>query len=571
MSDTDSDDDDLNRAIALSLQDTSNHEVIDLLSDDEHNPVADGLHESAKNVYGEPDGVSKEPHMKGPTDIRRPEKRAAQMFENSSLKPQISHPGRAYASRTSTSPSGPSGLLGLDRRRMEEERLARARKRKISISPPPPMRNTTGFQSHSAPSTTNHEPLGQPVIKRTKVLPNRSPPLSKMEWNSDQHSKSGLMQPDIRLLVPSPMESRGSGPGDFDQVFLHSTGVDALSNKIQKPAKIQVMSYKQQMDLLTPGIHFPSGVVKKTWAYGCPRKDDIKIEEVLQKDDLELAVLSAFQWNEDWIMRKLDLRKTKIICVVQAEGEAQKANIRANVPPMISFCFPSMAGQINCMHSKLQLLFHPSHLRIAIPTANLTPYDWGEDGGIMENTTFVIDLPRHSNGQKTTSLDITGFGRELCYFLKAMGMEEGVMENVMNFDFSRTKQLAFIHSIGGSHFGPDWKRTGYCGLGSAIRELGLSTKDALNMDFVSASIGSLNHDFIKSIYLAAQGDDGTIELNWRTAKSPKSILPKAQQRNDYEMLVAKEVERGFRIYFPSRDTVVHSKGGVGVSSPFMDI
>lgn len=44
-----------------------------------------------------------------------------------------------------------------------------------------------------------------------------------------------------------------------------------------------------------------------------------------------------------------------------------------------------MAGNVNCMHSKLQLLFHPTHLRIVVPSANLVPYDWGEGGGIMEN------------------------------------------------------------------------------------------------------------------------------------------------------------------------------------------
>jgi hypothetical protein len=39
--------------------------------------------------------------------------------------------------------------------------------------------------------------------------------------------------------------------------------------------------------------------------YGCPRQgDDIKIEEVLQKNDLELAVLSAFQVDPD--VRALD-------------------------------------------------------------------------------------------------------------------------------------------------------------------------------------------------------------------------------------------------------------------------
>ena len=42
------------------------------------------------------------------------------------------------------------------------------------------------------------------------------------------------------------------------------------------------------------GLRFPQGVVKRTWASGFPRTaDDISIEEVLQKADLELAVISS--------------------------------------------------------------------------------------------------------------------------------------------------------------------------------------------------------------------------------------------------------------------------------------
>jgi hypothetical protein len=31
--------------------------------------------------------------------------------------------------------------------------------------------------------------------------------------------------------------------------------------------------------------------------------------------------LSAFQWDEDWILSKLNLRQTKVVCVVQADSE----------------------------------------------------------------------------------------------------------------------------------------------------------------------------------------------------------------------------------------------------------
>jgi hypothetical protein len=78
--------------------------------------------------------------------------------------------------------------------------------------------------------------------------------------------------------------------------------------------------------LTTPTIRltFPRGVVKKTWAFGQPRQgDDIKIEEVLQKHQLELAVLSSYQWDEEWLLSKIDLARTKLILVAFAVDDAQ--------------------------------------------------------------------------------------------------------------------------------------------------------------------------------------------------------------------------------------------------------
>lgn len=45
------------------------------------------------------------------------------------------------------------------------------------------------------------------------------------------------------------------------------------------------------------------------------------------------------------------------------------------------------------MHSKLQLLKFPGHLRIVVPTGNLVPYDWGE-AGTLENVSVLFLGPR---------------------------------------------------------------------------------------------------------------------------------------------------------------------------------
>ncbi|KAL8788980.1 MAG: hypothetical protein Q9213_001389 [Squamulea squamosa] len=382
--------------------------------------------------------------------------------------------------------SGPMlSMLGLDRKAMEEERLAR--KRKASISPPP-NRKTSKLS-------------GREVDKRTNSA------------------------------IP--------------------THVGASANSVP----------------WTPFGKLPyvNGAVKKTWALGHPRDNDIKLEEVLQKEDLTLAVLSSFQWDVEWILGKIDMKTTQLVFIMQAETDEIQAQYRneTTAMPNLRLCFPSMEGQINCMHSKLMLLSYPTHLRVVVPTANLVPYDWGETG-VMENSVFLIDLPRLPiDGTTATAQQMTGFGKDLVYFLQAIGLEQSIINSVHHFDLSTTKGLAFVHTIGGAHSGDDdsWRRTGYCGLGRAISRLGLASQDPLNIDYITSSVGSLTTEFLTTLYLAAQGDEGLTEYNWRT--TPASRKSKLVDRNmkAAQQLAQKHMGEGFRIYFPSSETVRASTGG----------
>ena len=253
---------------------------------------------------------------------------------------------------------------------------------------------------------------------------------------------------------------------------------------------------------------------------------------------------------------------------MQAKDEATKQQYRRETASMsnLRLCFPSMDGQVNCMHSKLMLLSHPGYLRVAVPTANLVTYDWGESGE-MENMVFLIDLPRLPGSRRTTKDPLTFFGRELIYFLEAMGLERSIIESVYNFDFTATKDIAFVHTIGGTHSGEGdpWRRTGYCGLGRAIDELHLATNEALHIDFVTSSVGSLNIDFLASLYLAARGDDGFMEYQRRNpatgkARSKAGTLVTKQASANQKKL-EDEVRENFHIYFPTHDTVKNSKAG----------
>ncbi|KAI0458339.1 tyrosyl-DNA phosphodiesterase-domain-containing protein [Xylaria acuta] len=438
-------------AIALSLQDhntpvppSTGQKPIELDSDGNED-------DDLENGPRGPPTPKKSTHLL-PGDVVK----AASATSRPLLLPQATSQG--------VQPSGVAGL-GLDRKKMEEERLARAAKRKAP-------HDDEITESRLQRTKTNIQPDSAPLSRTAQASTNAQPPL----------------------------------------------------------------------------LPYPKGTVKKTWVTGYPRQDDIRIEEILQKEQLELAVLSSFQWDDEWLLSKIDIKKTKMVCIAFASSEAQKEEMRANVPrDRIRFCFPPMmpAGS---MHSKLQLLKFPNYLRVVIPTGNLVPYDWGETG-VMENMVFLIDLPM----AKEPENQLTMFGKELCYFLKSSGLDESLVNSLLKYDFSKTNRYRFVHTIGQSHVGEEWQRTGYCGLGRAVKSLGLAATSKVELDFVVASLGAVNTDLVSALYNAAQGDNGMKDYEKRTAGGGKK---KTTQKTELSYHPS-----DFRIYFPSHETVSRSRGG----------
>lgn len=71
-----------------------------------------------------------------------------------------------------------------------------------------------------------------------------------------------------------------------------------------------------------PELRFPKPVVKRTWAFGQNRtSEDVKIEEIFQKSDLQLAILSSFVWDENWLLSKVDIKKTKLMLIAYAPDD----------------------------------------------------------------------------------------------------------------------------------------------------------------------------------------------------------------------------------------------------------
>jgi hypothetical protein len=67
-------------------------------------------------------------------------------------------------------------------------------------------------------------------------------------------------------------------------------------------------------------------------------------------------------------------------------------------------------------------------------------------------------------------------------------------------------------------------------------------------------------DEVKADSIRPAGDDGLKEYEWRTSRPTKSKAETSVERK-----LSENLKSCFRIYFPSRETVAKSKGGLGVS------
>ncbi len=100
-------------------------------------------------------------------------------------------------------------------------------------------------------------------------------------------------------------------------------------------------------------LQYPTGIVKRTWAFGFERSgDDVKLEEVLEPGTLRTAVLSAFQWDADWVLSKLKLPPnggiTKVILVMQAKEDSLRRQMieqTKDASYYLRLCFPRMVSR----------------------------------------------------------------------------------------------------------------------------------------------------------------------------------------------------------------------------------
>lgn len=168
---------------------------------------------------------------------------------------------------------------------------------------PTPMQSQARSQSSSQPQSQ----FGSMMLDRRAMEQERLSRLAKRQRSAADDDDDDVVE------VPPPKKQATRAPAGGNIKTLGAlTSASASTNRAG------------QSSSSNSNVPYPNPTVKRTWLRGTTRRgDEITIEEVFQKDKLELAVLSSFQWDEEWMLSKLDYTRTKILLLAFARDEAQ--------------------------------------------------------------------------------------------------------------------------------------------------------------------------------------------------------------------------------------------------------
>lgn len=204
--------------------------------------------------------------------------------------------GAKIAGPAMSSPQEEMPQFGLNGDYDEEDALAAAIAMSLeqpNQSPPPPQSATTNATEEQAtPASLPTEPnsFGSLALDRRKM---------EAERLARQRKRSAVEAG----LETSPSRHRPTPPALSASRLSHASAVAGTTR--------------------TSSLPFSKGAVKRTWALGQPQTEqDIKIEDILMRNELELAVISSFQWDDTWLLSKIDISRTKLILVAFANDEA---------------------------------------------------------------------------------------------------------------------------------------------------------------------------------------------------------------------------------------------------------
>ncbi|EIW76911.1 phospholipase D nuclease [Coniophora puteana RWD-64-598 SS2] len=472
-------DEDLARAIALSLQDQANKpkaqpevHVIDDSSDDDEITILD-----------------EDPQFS--RDLKRAMKQSKAEAETSA---STSRNATSPAPPAPQAPGAPSGFIS-ERAKMEQERLARLKR----------------LRGDSVTDTTSADQGDQiPVMKRQRVSPSRA----YAGNNRAAHSVSAFASSS-------------------------SSGVDEAGGKGGGKEK----GKEKERDVPTIDRTFWDGELRPTAnRHAEPRADGratFRLSEVIgHKSNIEFAILSSFSTSISWIYEFFDPH-TPVIFVAQPDSSGNAA--LKNVLPNWLMTTPFLRNGYGCQHMKFMLLFYKDgRLRVVISTANLIDYDWRDIENavwLQDVPRRPSPIPHDPKAKDDFPSIMQNVLRSVNVRPALANMLANDHPNLplqtiadlrTHWDFSKVK-VKLVPSIAGKHEGwPAVVQSGHPRLMKAVRDMGLRTGKGkaakeLVVECQGSSIGTYTTQWLNEFHHSARGESAE---DWLDApRSRRTKLP----------------------------------------------
>ncbi|KAI8074463.1 tyrosyl-DNA phosphodiesterase-domain-containing protein [Gongronella butleri] len=275
------------------------------------------------------------------------------------------------------------------------------------------------------------------------------------------------------------------------------------------------------------------GTIKLTHVRGFSGPTFIRIEDIVQKDHLRRACITAYVYSKDFIHAQYG----DIQLVLVTHGKpAQKIPLDTSGRRMV--IYPPLKFDYGIFHPKLMLLFYDESLRVVIGSANLVDYDYNE----LDNVVFIQDFPLLPASAPPSAIsDLPAFARDIADLLTRMTVPESVKQSLTKYDFSLAKAHV-VASVSGVHQGHGkYDKFGHARMAAVVRSMGpINPQRVLHVEMQTSSLGALDSKYLNQLYTSFQGREPSLTPAQRGTTPP---LPPIE------------------VIFPTLDTVNNSRLG----------
>ncbi|KAF9217741.1 hypothetical protein BGZ59_000070 [Podila verticillata] len=369
----------------------------------------------------------------------------------------------------------------------------------------------TRFSKFAAPSISTITPI---------VSPSAPEPVPTVESSTGRTSVSKYTS-----LKPLRDSAESSTP-----TFSKTSSITSshYMKPTQTPAQLEIERLQTLADLYP--IHYSEATFKNTYIKGGPKgSNTVRIDDLIDREYIQKAVLTAFQLDPVWLERYLP--RTVPQCLVthwdQKRGESPGFRTEGKVTEL----HPPLTGY-GSFHPKMMLLFYVNFCRVVVSSANLVSHDWEE----MVNTLYVQDFPMLPERVSDPN-ELGSFGSTLYNFMKVMTLPDKILQVVRCVDFSSAK-VHLIPTVQGSFPVYADHTYGIARFAKVMEDLNPSHQ-SWSMEYQTSSLGRLNLKFLTEFDRASRG----YPVRARSNLDPEELMP------------------SIKIVFPTEQTVQASRNG----------